>query len=97
MRTLSLPAVLPCYLAVHLKATCFVGFFSVVEKDVFRKLLMTAFAQALRVGTRVLRNTTVVALLQPPPEVFALFDRVMLMREGSIVYNGTHACLAAVR
>ncbi len=53
---------------------------------------MTAFAQALRVGTRVLRNTTVVALLQPPPEVFALFDRVMLMREGSIVYNGTHAC-----
>ena len=30
----------------------------------------------------------VVSLLQPPPEVFALFDRVMLMREGCIVYHG---------
>ena len=29
-----------------------------------------------------------VTLLQPPPDVFATFDRVMLMREGRIVYHG---------
>ncbi len=38
-----------------------------------------------------LNITAVVALLQPPPEVFSLFDRVLLMREGSIVYHGASA------
>jgi len=28
------------------------------------------------------------ALLQPPPEVFALFDDVLLLSEGQVVYHG---------
>lgn len=32
--------------------------------------------------------TTVISLLQPPPEVFQLFDDVILMAEGRIVYHG---------
>ncbi len=28
------------------------------------------------------------ALLQPPPEVFDLFDDIMLLSEGQVVYHG---------
>uniref|UniRef100_M4BGL5 ABC transporter domain-containing protein n=1 Tax=Hyaloperonospora arabidopsidis (strain Emoy2) TaxID=559515 RepID=M4BGL5_HYAAE len=35
-----------------------------------------------------LQKTVVIALLQPGPEVFALFDNVILMNEGEIMYNG---------
>lgn len=45
-------------------------------------------ANLLRMATKKFAMTTVVALLQPPPEVYALFDRVLLLREGSIVYHG---------
>ncbi|CAI7780097.1 unnamed protein product [Closterium sp. NIES-54] len=45
--------------------------------------------------TRCLRNlthftntTTLISLLQPTPETFELFDDVMLMSEGRIVYHG---------
>ncbi|TMW67882.1 hypothetical protein Poli38472_007554 [Pythium oligandrum] len=35
-----------------------------------------------------LRKTVVIALLQPPPEVFDLFDDVMLLNDGYVVYHG---------
>ena len=44
--------------------------------------------EACRVGCEELGFTCVIALLQPPPEVMALFERVVLMRDGHIVYHG---------
>ncbi|OWZ04694.1 Pleiotropic drug resistance protein transporter, partial [Phytophthora megakarya] len=35
-----------------------------------------------------LRKTVVIALLQPSPEVFSLFDDVMIMNEGELMYHG---------
>jgi ABC-type multidrug transport system ATPase subunit len=35
-----------------------------------------------------LDSTFVISLLQPPPEVFDLFDEVILMSEGQIIYQG---------
>ncbi|POM67096.1 ATP-binding cassette (ABC) Superfamily [Phytophthora palmivora] len=37
---------------------------------------------------RRFRKTVVMSLLQPSPEVFGLFDDVILMNEGQIMYNG---------
>lgn len=37
---------------------------------------------------RKLRKTVVIALLQPSPEVFALFDDVMILNAGEIMYHG---------
>ena len=37
---------------------------------------------------RALQATVLVALLQPPPEVFELFDDVMLLSDGRLVYHG---------
>ena len=42
----------------------------------------------LRVMTNKLGKTTLVSLLQPPPETLALFDDVMIMNEGTIVFHG---------
>ena len=33
-------------------------------------------------------KTVVISLLQPPPEVFALFDNVMILNAGHLVYHG---------
>ncbi|CAN0467443.1 unnamed protein product, partial [Scytosiphon promiscuus] len=38
--------------------------------------------------SRSFRTTVVVALLQPPPETYELFDNVLLMAEGKIIYHG---------
>ncbi|OWZ04055.1 ABC transporter [Phytophthora megakarya] len=35
-----------------------------------------------------LRKTVIIALLQPSPEVFALFDDVMILNEGQLMYHG---------
>ncbi|KAF4315042.1 hypothetical protein JM18_009622, partial [Phytophthora kernoviae] len=35
-----------------------------------------------------LKKTVVIALLQPSPEVFALFDDVMILNEGQLMYHG---------
>ncbi|CAN0338486.1 unnamed protein product, partial [Hapterophycus canaliculatus] len=32
--------------------------------------------------------TVVVALLQPPPETYELFDNVLLMADGKVIFNG---------
>ncbi|KAG7388654.1 hypothetical protein PHYPSEUDO_011981 [Phytophthora pseudosyringae] len=38
--------------------------------------------------SHTLSKTVVVALLQPSPEVFALFDDVMILNEGQVMYHG---------
>ena len=42
----------------------------------------------LRHSTRALDGTTVVSLLQPAPETYDLFDDIILICEGQIVYQG---------
>ncbi|XVF49249.1 hypothetical protein PTKIN_Ptkin03bG0253300 [Pterospermum kingtungense] len=42
----------------------------------------------LRHSTRALDGTTVISLLQPAPETYELFDDVILLCEGLIVYQG---------
>ncbi|KAL3670759.1 hypothetical protein V7S43_003947 [Phytophthora oleae] len=37
---------------------------------------------------RTLHKTVVIALLQPSPEVFALFDDVMILNDGELMYHG---------
>lgn len=45
-------------------------------------------ARWLRAMTHHLQMTVIVSLLQPPPETFALFDDLILMNEGTVVYHG---------
>ncbi|XP_039124389.1 ABC transporter G family member 31 [Dioscorea cayenensis subsp. rotundata] len=42
----------------------------------------------LRHSTHALDGTTIISLLQPPPETYELFDDVILISEGRIVYQG---------
>jgi hypothetical protein len=45
--------------------------------------------QVLRTTTHALDLTTLIALLQPPPEVFELFDDLLLMSDqGGVLYHG---------
>nr|CCA19156.1 ATPbinding Cassette (ABC) Superfamily putative [Albugo laibachii Nc14] len=44
--------------------------------------------KSLRSWTRVLGGSAVVALLQPPPEVVDLFDDIIVLMEGRLVYHG---------
>ncbi|CAI6006189.1 unnamed protein product [Closterium sp. NIES-65] len=50
---------------------------------------------AIRTIARVRRTTNAFSLLQPPPEVFNLFDRVIVLSEGSIIYQGPRADVLA--
>ena len=44
---------------------------------------------ALRLSWEVVAQATLlVSLLQPPPETFELFDDVMLLSDGVLVYSG---------
>ncbi|XP_058750844.1 ABC transporter G family member 32-like [Vicia villosa] len=42
----------------------------------------------LKHSTRALDGTTIISLLQPAPETYELFDDVILLSEGQIVYQG---------
>ncbi|CAM9790102.1 unnamed protein product, partial [Ectocarpus sp. 12 AP-2014] len=42
----------------------------------------------LKSASRSFRVTVVVALLQPPPETYELFDNIILMAEGKIIFHG---------
>ncbi|KAL8037545.1 hypothetical protein ABFX02_11G046400 [Erythranthe guttata] len=42
----------------------------------------------LKHSTRALDGTTVISLLQPAPETYELFDDIILLSEGKIVYQG---------
>ncbi|KAJ1685330.1 hypothetical protein LUZ63_016720 [Rhynchospora breviuscula] len=44
--------------------------------------------KSIRQATQILGGTTVVALLQPAPETYELFDDILLLSEGWIVYQG---------
>ena len=50
---------------------------------------------SIRAWAREMRGTVIIALLQPTPEVYGLFDDVLLMREGSVVYHGERKALPA--
>ncbi|XP_042514692.1 ABC transporter G family member 39-like isoform X1 [Macadamia integrifolia] len=43
---------------------------------------------SLRQSTHILGGTTLIALLQPAPETYDLFDDILLLSEGQIVYQG---------
>ena len=55
------------------------GLDSAVTLDIIRSLKARAIANGL---------TVVIAMLQPAPEVYACFDDVILLREGTTVYHG---------
>lgn len=57
---------------------------STVAEDSITFDLLTA----IRIFTRVRQITFVASLLQPSSEVFDLFDRVILLNEGQVVYQG---------
>ena len=38
-------------------------------------------------------STILVSLLQPAPETYELFDEIILMAEGRIVYHGSKSCI----
>ena len=42
----------------------------------------------LRHATHAFDGTTIVSLLQPDPETYELFDDIILLSEGQIVYQG---------
>ncbi len=44
--------------------------------------------RSLRIACRTLHITPVVSLLQPAPDVIALFDEVLLLNAGQIMYHG---------
>lgn len=43
--------------------------------------------RALKIWGQHLDHTHVISLLQPPPEVFNLFDEIILMSEGQVIYH----------
>ncbi|CAN0919777.1 ABC transporter G family member 39 [Linum grandiflorum] len=43
---------------------------------------------SLKQYIHILDGTTVISLLQPPPETYDLFDNVILLSDGQIVYQG---------
>ncbi|XP_011078340.1 ABC transporter G family member 32 [Sesamum indicum] len=47
----------------------------------------------LRHSTCALEGTTVISLLQPAPETYELFDDLILLSEGKIVYQGPRAAV----
>ena len=47
-----------------------------------------AIPECLSKFCHILKGTLLVALLQPLPETFDLFDDVMLLSEGQIVFHG---------
>ena len=52
---------------------------------------ITDAMHVFRMAIDSFKSTAIVSLLQPPPEVYELFDNIMLMREGRIVYHGAWA------
>jgi ABC-type multidrug transport system ATPase subunit len=38
--------------------------------------------------SRIMNDVRIVSLLQPPPETVALFDELVLLSEGKVIYSG---------
>ena len=53
-------------------------------------IVVQAIAAIIAGGKKVLfmDGTLLVALLQPPPETYDLFDDVMLLSQGQVVFHG---------
>ena len=43
---------------------------------------------SLRQSVHILGGTAVISLLQPPPETYNLFDDIILLSDGQVVYQG---------
>ncbi|RHZ06263.1 hypothetical protein DYB31_007425 [Aphanomyces astaci] len=50
-------------------------------------------AKAVRTMAEVLEKTVVMTMLQPPPEVYDLFDNILVLDKGEVVYNGPRTTL----
>ena len=48
---------------------------------------------SVRQSVHILNRTALISLLQPPPETFELFDDIILLSEGHIVYQGPRFCV----
>nr|XP_017215736.1 PREDICTED: pleiotropic drug resistance protein 1-like [Daucus carota subsp. sativus] len=46
--------------------------------------------KALRHSVHILQGTALISLLQPAPETYELFDDIILLSDGHIVYQGPH-------
>jgi ABC-type multidrug transport system ATPase subunit len=46
------------------------------------------FVKSLKQNIHILQGAAVISLLQPSPETFDLFDDVILLSDGKIVYQG---------
>ncbi|KAH7846162.1 hypothetical protein Vadar_010629 [Vaccinium darrowii] len=48
---------------------------------------------SIRQSIHILQGTTVISLLQPAPETYDLFDDIILLSDGKIVYQGPRECV----
>ncbi|XP_030549974.1 ABC transporter G family member 38-like isoform X1 [Rhodamnia argentea] len=48
---------------------------------------------SIRQSIHIFNKTALVSLLQPPPETYELFDDIILLSEGQIVYQGPRECV----
>jgi ABC-type multidrug transport system ATPase subunit len=48
---------------------------------------------SLHQAAKILEFTILVSLLQPAPETFNLFDDIILLSEGQVVYHGPRDCV----
>ena len=44
--------------------------------------------KAFQLINKIMSVTSVISLLQPPPDVYRLFDEIILLSEGHIIYQG---------
>ncbi|CAH9087709.1 unnamed protein product [Cuscuta europaea] len=47
-----------------------------------------SIVNSLKQYVHILKGTTVISLLQPAPETYNLFDDIILLSDGYVVYNG---------
>lgn len=48
---------------------------------------------SIRQSIHILQGTSVISLLQPAPETYDLFDDIILLSDGQIVYQGPRECV----
>lgn len=81
-----------CYICILFSGELLVGPARVLFMDEISNGLDSSttyqIIKYLRHSTCALDGTTVISLLQPAPETFELFDDVILLCEGQIVYQG---------
>jgi ABC-type multidrug transport system ATPase subunit len=48
---------------------------------------------SIRQSIHIFNKSALICLLQPPPETYELFDDIILLSEGQIVYEGPRECV----